>query len=241
MDEESDALAPGAASKSLLKDGATGKSLLQVSVAGKLPLQDLVERISACRYCQEQGWIAEARPVFQLHAEARIGIFSQAPGNRAHKAGIPFLDPSGDRLRQWLAVSHEEFYDPALFAIVPMGFCFPGHDKHGGDLPPLKVCAEKWRQSLMEVLMNQLDLILLVGSYSHHWHLPESRRKPLTATVAQWREVMAASEKAGLAVLVPLPHPSWRNNGWLRMNPWFEAELLPVVRQRVRDLISQHR
>lgn len=184
----------------------------------------LVEEMRACRLCADEMSHAP-RPIFQLGHRARIGIFGQAPGKRAHESGRPFTDPSGVRLREWLQVSEEEFYDPALFAIIPMGFCFPGYDERGADLPPLKRCAETWRARVMDAAP-AFDLVVLVGGYAQRWHLgPGAARAGLTRTVADWREAPAP--------YVPLPHPSWRNNGWLKRNPWFESELLPTLRARV--------
>lgn len=168
------------------------------------------------------------RPIIQLGARARIAIFSQAPGNLAHQKGAPFYDPSGARLREWLGVGEAEFYDPEKFVIAPMGFCFPGYDDKGGDLPPLRPCAEIWRARLMAALP-QLELRLLVGGYAQKWHLGAAAKKTLTETVAAWREYGPAD--------IPTPHPSWRNNGWLKKNPWFAEELLPHLRNRVRALV----
>ncbi len=165
---------------------------------------------------------------------ARILIAGQAPGLRVHETGLPFNDRSGDRLRDWLGVTREEFYDPALFAIVPMGFCFPGYDAKGGDLPPRRECAPAWRARLV-ASMPQVTLVLTIGQYAQAWHLGARREKSLTATVANWRTIFESGE--GVRHL-PLPHPSWRNTGWLRKNPWFEAELLPVLRREIRMRIG---
>ena len=138
-------------------------------------------------------------------------------------------------MRDWLDVDETEFYDPAKFAIVPMGFCFPGNDAKGGDLPPRRECAPAWRDKVMAG-MPHLRLILVIGQYAHAWPLGSLRPKSLTETVRSWREILAATD-AECAVL-PLPHPSWRNSGWLKKNPWFEAEVLPELRQRVATLIG---
>lgn len=156
-------------------------------------------------------------------------IVGQAPGTRVHASGTPFTDPSGDRLRDWMGVTPEEFYDVSRLAIVPMGFCFPGLDAKGGDLPPRRECAEAWRAQLF-ALLPQIELTLLVGQYAQAWHLGAARKESLTATVAAWREYGPR--------FIPLPHPSWRNNAWIRKNPWFEAELLPVLRREVRRLMG---
>lgn len=191
-------------------------------------LTPLVEKIRACTHCAKD-MSHTPRPVLQAGLKARIGIFGQAPGNLAHQKQKPFVDPSGVRLREWLQVSEAQFYNSDLFLIAPMGFCFPGYDEKGGDLPPLKACAERWRDPLMAALP-QLDLCILVGGYAQKWHLKEQAKKTLTQTVAAWRDYGP--------LFIPTPHPSWRNNAWLKKNPWFEEELLPVLRKRVRKLIG---
>lgn len=199
-------------------------------------LADLRQDLAACRLCEDHGLIPQARPVFQLPAGAKIGIFSQAPGNLAHQGGKPFLDPSGVRLRSWLGVDEAGFYDSGRFAIVPMAFCFPGYDGtgktgKGGDLPPPKICAETWRERLLAPYRGQLELALLIGGYSQAWHLGEQKKRTLTDTVRAWRDF--ARDPATGAKLYVLPHPSWRNNGWLKKNPWFDEEVLPALRADV--------
>ncbi len=152
---------------------------------------------------------------------------------RVHDAGIPFNDASGDRLRQWLDVDRDRFYDAGRFAIVPMGFCFPGYDSKGSDLPPRLECAPQWRGRVLEA-MPQVELILAIGQYAQAFHLGDRRQKTMTETVRNWRSYFQAN--AGPAVLA-LPHPSWRNTGWLKKNPWFAEELLPVLRRHVEMLI----
>ncbi|WP_234835443.1 uracil-DNA glycosylase family protein, partial [Sinorhizobium meliloti] len=174
----------------------------------------------------------EPRPVAVLSASARILIAGQAPGLRVHESGLPFNDASGDRLRQWLSVDRAAFYDQRNFAIVPMGFCFPGYDRHGSDLPPRSECAPLWRQRAMDA-MPQIELVLAVGHYAQRWHLGTDCPKSMTETVRNWQRY--AKRNSGISVL-PLPHPSWRNTGWLRRHPWFEAELLPFLRERVQAL-----
>ena len=191
-------------------------------------LDALVREIRACRLCAVDLPHAP-RPVLQVSATARIGIFGQAPGTRVHASGIPFTDPSGDRLRNWLGIAEDVFYDAARVAVVPMGFCFPGLDAKGGDLPPRKECAPAWRQQLMDGL-SSLRLIVLVGAYAQRWHLGPAAKKTLTATVQGWR--------AYGPLYVPIPHPSWRNNAWIRKNPWFETDLLPPLRARVARLVA---
>src|SRR5262245_9147558 len=183
-------------------------------------LEHLLARIRACRRCVEapegNPLPHEPRPVLRVSATARLGICSQAPGARVHQSGTPFTDPSGDRLRSWMGVTPDEFYDEARVAIVPMGFCFPGYDQNGGGLPPRRECAGMWHQQLFAHLKN-LDLILLVGGYAQRWHLANANGRALTGTVADWRSILAAGTRPRF---LPLPHPSWRNNGWLKRNPW---------------------
>jgi uracil-DNA glycosylase len=199
-------------------------------------LERLVREIRACRICRDapEGppLPHEPRPVLRPSATARLCICSQAPGVRVHASGTPFTDPSGERLRTWLALSPEEFYDEARIAIVPMGFCFPGHDAAGGDLPPRRECAAHWHRRLFDA-MPQLELVLMVGSYAQRWHL--GARTGMDAMVKAWRVRLAATE---MPRKVPLPHPSWRNNAWLTANPWFECEMLPAVRREVRRLLA---
>jgi uracil-DNA glycosylase len=203
-----------------------------------MSFDDLAARLRACRICRDAprhgGPLPqEPRPILQGSATARLCIASQAPGTRAQASGIPFRDPSGVRLRHWLGLDEAAFYDPARVAIVPMGACFPGQDAKGGDLPPRRECAVAWRAPLFAALPD-LELILLIGQYAQAWHLGAAFQGGLTATVLRWREILAAE---GRPRLLPLPHPSWRNNGWLRRHPWFEAELLPVLRDRVRTIV----
>ena len=147
---------------------------------------------------------------------------------------MPFTDPSGDRLRAWMGVTSDEFYDVSRVAIVPMGFCFPGLNEKGGDLPPRRECAPRWRDEVFAHLP-RLELVLLVGQYAVRWHLGSLGRRSLTEVVRDWRAVMAYSQRPRY---IPLPHPSWRNNSWIKKNPWFEAELLPVLRAEVRRALS---
>jgi uracil-DNA glycosylase len=203
-------------------------------------LESLLDEIRGCRVCRDTPRYGaalphEPRPVFQISQQARICIAGQAPGARVHASGRPFTDPSGVRLRQWLAMDEAVFYDPAQLAIVSMGFCFPGYDRAGGDLPPRRECAELWRSRLFDRLPS-LGLILVIGQSAQRWHLDrEEIRDGVTGTVRRWREIL---ERPGRIRTLPLPHPSWRNNGWLRQNPWFEAELLPVLRAEVAALLA---
>lgn len=167
------------------------------------------------------------RPVLQLHPSARILVAAQAPGRKVHETGLPFNDASGDRLRDWLGITREVFYDPTQLAIVPMGFCFPGTGR-SGDLPPRPECAPLWRAPLLSHL-KQLQLTLVIGRYAQAYHLPGSHAT-LTEQVRGW--------PSHWPTVVPLPHPSPRNNLWLRRNPWFEAELLPRLRIRVAAVLD---
>jgi uracil-DNA glycosylase len=198
----------------------------------------LVREIRACRICRDTpdgpALPHEPRPVLRPSATARLCIASQAPGVRVHASGTPFSDPSGERLRAWLGVTAEEFYDANRVAIVAMGFCFPGHDAAGGDLPPRRECARTWHRRLF-ALMPQLELVLLIGSHAQRWHLGEAGKGTMTAVVRNWQALMNGHT---LPRYVPLPHPSWRNNAWLAANPWFEGELVPVLRRRVRRLLG---
>jgi uracil-DNA glycosylase len=205
----------------------------------EVDLESLASRIRACRICRDapdgKPLPHEPRPVVEASSTARILIAGQAPGLRVHQTGIPFNDRSGDRLREWLGVSRETFYDPVNFAIVPMGFCFPGYDAKGSDLPPRKECAPSWRSALLAA-MPQVELVVTIGQYAQAWHLGAWRKLSLTDTVADWRDVLAAS---GMPRHLPLPHPSWRNSGWLKRHPWFEAELLPVLRREIAMRIER--
>ena len=186
----------------------------------------LLTDVRRCTLCTEHLPLGP-RPVFQLHPEARILIAGQAPGRKVHESGVPFADASGDRLRDWLGVASETFYDPRKLAILPMGFCFPGTGK-SGDRPPRPECAVTWRAKLLAEL-RQIRLTLVIGQYALAWHLPEA--ESLTDAVLDWR--------AHWPAVLPLPHPSPRNNLWLKRNPWFGEELLPVLRERVREVLGE--
>lgn len=169
--------------------------------------------------------------MLQAEASARIAICGQAPGTRVHASGVPFTDPSGVRLRRWLGVTEEEFYDASRIAIVPMGFCFPGLTAEGYDLPQRKECAPAWRAAVFGLLPN-VDLVLAVGRPAQAWHLGRDAGASLGAAVADWRRLIARPARP---VVAPLPHPSWRNNAWLKRNPWFEAEAAPAIAALVRE------
>lgn len=200
-------------------------------------VERLAGEIAACRICVENPnglpLPHEPNPIVRMSETARLCIAGQAAGTLAHASGKPFDDPSGVRLREWLDVTPDEFYDVSRIAIVPMGFCFPGLDRRGSDLPPRRECAPRWRARVFEA-MPQIELIIVIGQYAQAWHLTDRRKRTLTETVRAWRSLFGASE--GPKVL-PLPHPSWRNNAWLRRNPWFADELLPVLRTEVQRLI----
>ncbi len=192
-------------------------------MADEAAVQNLLKDIRACTACADD-LPHDPRPVLRASTSARICIVGQAPGTRVHASGIPFDDPSGDRLREWLGVDRDTFYDESRIAIVPMGFCFPGLDAKGGDKPPLKRCAKLWRTQLFETL-GEIDFTVIIGTYAQAWHLGKARKKTVTETVAAWRDYMPSA--------ITLPHPSWRNNTWLKKNPWFEADVLPVLRAEV--------
>lgn len=196
---------------------------------------DLKREISACRICvnapQGNPLPHEPRPAAILSSTARLAICGQAPGTRVHASGIPFTDPSGDRLRDWMGIGNELFYDPARLSIIPMGFCFPGLDAKGGDLPPRRECAKQWHANVFEA-MPQIELVLAVGLYAQKWHLGKLVHRTLSETVADWKTILATTSKPAI---LPLPHPSWRNNSWISKRPWFTSELLPELRKLVRD------
>lgn len=185
----------------------------------------LLAEVRACTLCADHLPLG-LRPVLQAHPEARILIAGQAPGRKVHESGVPFEDASGDRLREWMGVDRQTFYDPAKVAILPMGFCYPGSGK-SGDLPPRPECAPAWREELLASLPD-IRLTLVIGRYAQDYHLGKTKNS-LTFVVRRWEEHWPT--------VVPMPHPSPRNNIWLRKNPWFEKELLPALRERVRDVL----
>jgi uracil-DNA glycosylase len=192
-------------------------------------LDHLFSRIRACTLCADQ-LPNPPKPVVRGSEQARILIVGQAPGRRVHETGIPFNDPSGDRLREWMGISRDTFYDETRIALLPMGFCYPGSGK-SGDLPPRPECAATWRAPLMQALPN-IQLTLLVGQYAIAWHLYRGRKRPptLTETVRNWRSYWPSA--------LPMPHPSPRNNLWLRRNPWFEQEVVPQLKKRTASLLK---
>lgn len=191
----------------------------------------LKSEISACRICTDRFAATATRhapkPVVWFDTRPRILIASQAPGIRVHAAQRPFWDRSGDRLREWLAIENDLFYDKTRIAILPMAFCFPGYDAAGTDLPPPPVCARTWREPVM-AQFSDVPLTLLIGGYAQRWHL--GTKTNVTDTVRNWRDHAPR--------VFPLPHPSWRNTAWLKKNPWFAAELLPVLRATVKKALQ---
>lgn len=191
-------------------------------------LDALLARARACRFCEAHLPLGP-RPVLRASATARLLIVGQAPGTRVHETGIPWNDPSGDRLRQWLALDRDTFYDDSRIAIIPTGLCYPGRDPKGGDLPPRRECAPLWHPPL-RALLPEVRLTLLVGSHAQAYDLGRRRRATMTETVRAWRDY--------LPEVLPLPHPSWRTTMWLRRNAWFEAELLPELRAAVETVTA---
>lgn len=191
----------------------------------------LVARIRSCTLCASRfaatATAHEPRPVVWFRPSARFLIAGQAPGARVHASGRPFTDPSGDRLRDWTGLTEAEFYDRERVAVVPMAFCFPGYDPKGSDLPPPPLCAREWRGAVMAALP-RLRLVLAVGGAAQRFHLGTGN---VTQAVTDWR----AHARRGIW---PLPHPSWRNTGWLRRHPWFEADLVPALRLAVRAVME---
>lgn len=200
----------------------------------------LITEVQRCRLCvdaTDRPPLPHApRPVLRGTSTARIAICGQAPGTRVHASGKPFTNPSGDRLRAWLGLDADTFYDARCIAIIPMGFCFPGLDAKGGDLPPRRECAPVWREKVFAELP-ALEVVLAIGQYAQRWHLGSRAGRSLTETVSHWRELTAQRHGAG-PVVWPLPHPSWRNNAWLKRHPWFEADLLPELRGHLACILD---
>ncbi|HAS8320817.1 TPA: uracil-DNA glycosylase family protein [Vibrio vulnificus] len=191
-----------------------------------MPLEPLLTQIRACQVCASDLPLG-ANPVIQAHSEAKILIIGQAPGTKVHHTSIPWNDASGNRLRAWLDIEKQTFYDPKQIAIMPMGFCYPGRGQ-SGDLPPRKECAPLWHEALLKHLPN-IELTLLIGQYAQNRYL-SNKPKTLTETVQNWQ--------AWLPDYLPLPHPSPRNTLWLRKNPWFEEQTVPYLRQQVHQRLS---
>lgn len=193
----------------------------------KVETAKLINEVKVCTICAEHLPLGP-RPVFQMHPKARILIAGQAPGMRVHETGIPFNDPSGDRLRAWMGIERDAFYDAEKIAILPMGFCYPGTGT-SGDLPPRPECAEHWRKKLLGQLPN-IELTLIIGRYAQDWHLGDHQKENLTETVRAWSEYWPK--------ILVLPHPSPRNNIWLKKNPWFEKEVIQELKKRVATIVS---
>ncbi|HUK06838.1 MAG TPA: uracil-DNA glycosylase family protein [Stellaceae bacterium] len=200
-----------------------------MSEGAEAALQALLAQVRACTLCAKHLPLGP-RPVLRGQATARLLILSQAPGTRVHMTGLSFNDRSGERLREWLGIGRKVFYDERRIAIMPMGFCYPGRDAKGGDLPPRPECAPRWHPRVLQHFP-EVELTLLVGSYAIDFYLGRRRKPSMTETVRAWREYLPRH--------LPLPHPSWRNVGWLKANPWFEAELLPDLRGRTRALLGE--
>jgi uracil-DNA glycosylase len=191
-------------------------------------LDGLKAEARQCDLCSESLPMGP-RPVFQIHAKSKILVAGQAPGVRVHNTGIPFNDPSGDRLRQWMGIDKDVFYDEQKIAILPMGFCYPGTGK-SGDLPPRSECAVKWRQPMLDFMPN-IKLVLVIGQYALKWHMGSQQKKNLTETVRNWADYFNDG-------LLPLPHPSPRNNIWLKKNDWFESDVLPTMQAKIKELLA---
>ena len=189
-------------------------------------LGEALRAARACTHCADVLPLGP-RPVVRASLSARLLIVGQAPGTRVHETGIPWNDPSGDRLRQWLGLDRDTFYDESRIAIVPMGLCYPGRDARGGDAPPCAGCAPLWHPRIVS-LMLRLELVLLIGRYAQSYYLGDRAAPSLTETVRRWREY--------LPDFLPLPHPSFRNTAWLQRNPWFDVEVLPCLRERINGM-----
>lgn len=203
-------------------------------------LEQLLDDIRACDICRQKPIGAPLphapRPVFQISSTAKLAICGQAPGTRVHLSGRPFTDRSGDRLRDWLGIEKDIFYDACRVAVIPMGFCFPGQTAKGADLPPRAECRETWHDKLMALLPN-ITLLLAVGRYAMDYHLKIGKSERLQDVVARYEDYFAMKSQP---LILPMPHPSWRNTRWLRENPWFEVDYLPRLKQEVgRALFSE--
>lgn len=188
----------------------------------KTALSALLKKVRACTHCTKHLPLGP-RPIVSIAPSATVLIIGQAPGTKVHESGVPWDDKSGDRLREWLAVDKDTFYDENRIAIMPMGFCYPGVQKSGGDAPPRPECAPLWHDELRAHLPN-IKLTLLIGMYAQAYYLGKRRKKTMTDTVKAWPEYQPDG-------LLPMPHPSWRSTGWLKKNQWFEKDVLPVLRQ----------
>ena len=196
-------------------------------------IDDIKARLATCTLCKDRFAATHSghapNPVVWFNKNARILIAGQAPGLRVHESNKPFWDRSGDRLRDWMQIDEDTFYDRDTVAIVPMAFCFPGYNASGSDLPPPPICAKTWRQGIVDGLEG-VRLTLVIGGYAQKWHLGAQARGGVTRTVEAWETLPQHT--------IALPHPSWRNTAWIRRNPWFETNLLPVLRERVKEALS---
>lgn len=190
-------------------------------------LTTLLQEVRACTICKPFLPLG-CNPILQLHSDAKILLVGQAPGKRAHESNTPFNDPSGDRLRTWLGVDRDTFYDPHKIALLPMGFCYPGTGENG-DLPPRPECAEQWRETLLAQLPH-IQLTIVIGQYARDWHFPEQKKLPLSDLVKNWQ--LFWPER------IVVPHPSPRNMRWFRNHPWFENEIVPMLQAQVNHIIS---
>lgn len=197
----------------------------ELSHRGALPR--LLEEIRGCDHCVQHLPLGP-RPMIFAERGARIVVIGQAPGTKVHNTGLSWNDPSGERLRMWMGVDRETFYDHSRIALMSMGFCYPGRLPRGGDCPPRPECAPRWHGKVM-ALLPRVELVLLIGSFAQSHYLGELKKRTLTETVQAWREYAPD--------YLPLPHPSFRNNFWLKRNPWFEAEVLPEFRRRVKKIL----
>ena len=192
-------------------------------------LEALKQEVRACRLCADKLPLGP-HPVLRARVTDRLLIVGQAPGLHVHETGIPWNDPSGERLRAWMDVDHDTFYDESRIAIIPMGLCYPGREPRGGDMPPCPECAPTWHPRLLEHVPN-IELTLLVGAYAQTYYLGLRKHGSVTETVRSWREY--------LPKFFPLPHPSFRNAQWLNANPWFETEVVPALREKIRALLAR--
>ncbi|MFP6711917.1 MAG: uracil-DNA glycosylase family protein [Rhodospirillales bacterium] len=190
-------------------------------------LNKILAEVRACDICAHDLPLGP-RPTLSAKTSAKIMIIGQAPGTKVHETGIPWNDPSGDRLRDWMKVDKEVFYDAGKIAFMPMGFCYPGRLEKGGDKPPRPECAPAWHEVILKALPN-IELTLLVGMYAQKYYFAENNKKTLTETVRHWQEFGPG--------IIPTPHPSWRTTGWLKKNAWFEKNLLPILRKKIRSLL----
>lgn len=193
----------------------------------------LINDVRHCTLCQDVLLLG-ANPVLQISPSAKIIIAGQAPGLKVHQSGIPFDDKSGERLKEWLGIDSATFYDNQMFAILPMAFCYPGKGK-SGDLAPRPECAITWRDRILKQL-SQVELIIVIGNYAQNWHLPAKKERTLTETVKNWQKYYHNSSPA----IMPIPHPSPRNNIWLKKNPWFERDIVPKLQAHIKELTDKH-